>query len=352
MIKQTLFGTMENGKAITQYTLSNSRGVSLDILNLGGVIRRWLIPTSEETTTDIVLGYDTLEDYLHDDSSFGALVGRYANRIAKGQFTLEGVDYQTDINLGDHCLHGGSQGFSKQIWASSVLSDSENPSILLELRSADGDQGFPGDIHVKVIYTLTEHNRLKIEYFASSSQSTVFNPTNHSYFNLNGHNKGTIKEHKIQILASQYTPIDNEGVPTGEIAVVDDTPFDFRPLTNIALPLSTTNEQIQFGNGLDHNLCLDYYSAESKVATYAAQAQTEDGGVTLKVYTNMPGMQIFTANHLSNKKGKDGALYHARHGVCFETQFYADSPNKPAFPSTTLKAGEEFYSVTEYEVLF
>ncbi|MEP0356032.1 MAG: aldose epimerase family protein [Paraglaciecola sp.] len=352
MITQTLFGTMPNGQDVTQYTLTNTKGVSIDILTLGGVIRRWLIPTSKDATTDIVLGYDTLEDYVNDDSSFGALVGRYANRIAKGKFTLEGVDYQTDINLGDHCLHGGSQGFSKKVWSSSVLSNSENPSIILELNSEDGDQGFPGDIYVKVIYTLTEQNRLKIEYFANASQSTVFNPTNHSYFNLNGHNSGPVDQHKVQILASQYTPIDNEGVPTGEIAAVDNTPFDLRPLTSINQPLSAQNEQIQFGNGLDHNLCLDYYSSESKVATYAAQAQTEDGCVTLKVYTNMPGIQIFTANHLSNKKGKESTRYQARHGVCFETQFFADSPNKPDFPSTTLKVGEEFYSITEYEVLF
>lgn len=352
MIKQTLFGTMANGQTVTQYTLSNSQGVSIDILNLGGVIRRWVIPCSKETTTDIVLGYDTLEDYINDDSSFGALVGRYANRIAKGQFTLEGVDYQTDINLGDHCLHGGNQGFSKKLWSCTVLSDSENPSIILALNSEDGDQGFPGDLAVKVIYTLTEQNRLKIEYFASASQSTVFNPTNHSYFNLNGHNSGSVDHHKIQILASQFTPIDNEGVPKGDIVTVDNTPFDFRPLTSLEQPLSAMDEQIQFGNGLDHNLCLDYYSVQSKVANYAAYAQNETATVCLKVYTNMPGMQIFTANHLNDKKGKDGALYQARNGVCFETQFYADSPNKPLFPSTILKAGEEFYSITEYEILF
>ncbi|MFT2090148.1 aldose epimerase family protein [Paraglaciecola sp. 2405UD69-4] len=352
MITQTPFGTMPNGHKITQFTLTNAQGVSIEILTLGGVIRRWLIPTTEDTATDIVLGYDTLEEYIHDDSSLGALIGRYANRIAKGQFTLDGTDYQTDINLGEHCLHGGSQGFSKQIWDSSILSDSENPSILLELQSRDGDQGFPGDIHVKVIYTLTEHNKLKIEYFANASKSTVFNPTNHSYFNLEGHKHGSVEDHQIQVLASQYTPIDNQGVPTGEIVTVDETPFDFRPLTSIHQPLSAPNEQIQFGNGLDHNLCLDYYSNKARVATYAAQAQTQDGKVTLKVYTNMPGIQIFTANHLRDKKGKDNALYQARHGVCFETQFYADSPNKPHFPSTKLEADEEFYSITEYEVLF
>jgi len=350
MIKQSTFGKMPDGTTVEQYRLTNSQNVSVDILTLGGIIRRWLVPKDKNEHTDIVLGYDTVEHYLADDSFLGTLVGRYANRIDKGKFSLAGNDYQTDINLGDNCLHGGKRGFHSKVWQSKVLSDSDNPAIMLELSSPDGDQGFPGDIAVKVIYTLTEQNRLKIEYFAVAKQTTLFNPTNHSYFNLAGHNSGSVKAHQVQLLASHYTSTDERAIPTGEIARVDNTPFDLRTLTTISQPLAAKHQQIEYGNGLDHNLCLDAYTPQSQVAAYVGQAVCSD--ITLKVYTDMPGLQIFTANHFDNKKGKDGALYHAHQGVCFETQFYPDTPNQLHFPSATLEAGKEFYSVTEYEVLF
>jgi aldose 1-epimerase len=350
MIKQSTFGTMPDGTAVEQFCLTNQQGVSVEILSLGGIIRRWLIPNNKNNPTDIVLGYDSVNDYLADDSYLGALVGRYANRINKGKFCLAGKDYQTDINLGDNCLHGGSCGFNSKVWQCSVLSNSEVPSIMLQLSSPDGDQGFPGEITVKVIYTLTEQNRLKIEYFAAAEQTTLYNPTNHSYFNLSGHNSGSVDTHQIQLLASHYTPTDDRAIPTGEIAEVLNTPFDFRSLTTISQPLDSDHQQIKFGNGLDHNLCLDAYTPQSKVATYAGQAVSSD--INLKIYTNMPGIQIFTANHFGDKKGKEDALYQAHQGVCFETQFYPDTPNQRHFPSATLEAGKEFYSVTEYEVLF
>lgn len=352
MIKQTTFGKMPDGTVVEQFCLTNSHNVSVEILNLGGIIRRWLIPNDNDKYTDIVLGYDTVEDYLSDDSYLGALVGRYANRINKGKFTLADIDYQTDINLGDNCLHGGSQGFNSQVWQSSVLSSDDNPSIMLQLTSPNGDQGFPGKIIVKVIYTLTEQNRLKIEYFATAEQTTLYNPTNHSYFNLSGHHSGSVNNHQAQVIASHYTPIDAQGIPTGEIAEVDNTPFDFRSLTTISQPLTSSHQQIKYGNGLDHNLCLDSYEPQSKVATYSGKAVTKDHDISLKIYTNMPGIQIFTANHFADKNGKDGVLYQAHQGICFETQFYPDTPNHAHFPSAILEAGEEFYSVTEYEVLF
>lgn len=350
MITQSTFGKMPDGTAVEQYCLSNQQGVSVEILNLGGIIRRWLIPNNKNNHTDIVLGYDTVDDYLADDSYLGALVGRYANRINHGKFSLAGNNYQTDINQGGNCLHGGSQGFNGKVWQCTLLSSGDEPSIILELSSCDGDQGFPGNIAVKVIYTLTEQNRLKIEYFAEAEQTTLYNPTNHSYFNLSGHNSGSITAHQVQLLASHYTPTDERAIPTGEIAEVDNTPFDLRQLTTISQPLASDQQQIKYGNGLDHNLCLDAYSPGSKIASYAGQAVSSD--INLNIYTNMPGIQIFTANHFDNKKGKDGALYQANQGVCFETQFYPDTPNQPHFPSATLEAGKEFYSVTEYEVLF
>lgn len=352
MINQSTFGKMPDGTIVDQFCLTNQQGVSVEILSLGGIIRRWLIPNNNNKSTDIVLGYETVNDYLEDDSFLGALVGRYANRINKGKFRLADKDYQTEINLGDNCLHGGSQGFNRKVWQITVLSRNDNPSIMLTLSSPDGDQGFPGDITVKVIYTLTEQNRLKIEYFAVAEQTTLYNPTNHSYFNLSGHNSSSVEADQIQLLASHYTPTDERAIPIGEIAKVDNTPFDFRKLTTISKSLASAHQQIEYGNGLDHNLCLDAYAPQSKVATYAGKAVTKNQDISLKVYTNMPGIQIFTANHFANKKGKDGALYQAHQGVCFETQFYPDTPNQPHFPSATLEAGEEFYSVTEYEVTF
>ena len=352
MIEQSTFGTMPDGTPVEQFCLTNQQGVSVEILDLGGIIRRWLLPNNKKKVTDIVLGYDTVDDYLSDDSYLGALVGRYANRINKGKFSLAGSNYQTDANQGGNCLHGGSQGFNNKVWQSNALSRGENPSIMLQLSSPDGDQGFPGALSVKVIYTLTEQNRLKIEYFATAEQSTFYNPTNHSYFNLSGHNSGSVKNHQIQILASHYTPTDKHAIPTGEIAQVDNTPFDLRSLTTISRPLSSEHQQIKYANGLDHNLCLDAFTPQSKVATYTGKAVTQAHDITLKIYTNMPGLQVFTANHFANKKGKAGTLYQAQQGVCFETQFYPDTPNQENFPSATLEAGNEFYSVTEYEVLY
>jgi aldose 1-epimerase len=352
MIDQSLFGKMPDGTTVKQFCLTNKHNVSVEILNLGGIIRRWLIPNDKHTHTDIVLGFDTVADYLSDDSYLGALVGRYANRINKGKFSLAGIDYQTDINQGGNCLHGGSQGFNSKVWQSTVLSSGDSPSIMLELISPDGDQGFPSSISVKVVYTLTEHNHLKIEYFATSQKSTIYNPTNHSYFNLSGHNSGSVKSHQVQILASHYTPTDSQAIPTGEIDEVDNTPFDFRSLTTISQSLISDHQQIEYGNGLDHNLCLDLFTPMSKTATYAGKALVKGSGVELKVYTTMPGIQVFTANHFSNKMGKEGACYQAHQGICFETQFYPDTPNQVHFPNVMLEAGTEFYSMTVYEVLF
>jgi aldose 1-epimerase len=352
MIKQLLFGKMPNGELVEQFCLTNSHNVSVEILNLGGIIRRWLIPKDKHNPTDIVLGFDTVDDYLSDDSYLGALIGRYANRINNGNFSLEGNDYQTDTNLGDNCLHGGSQGFNSKVWQSTVLSNGDSPSSMLQLSSPNGDQGFPGRLSVKVIYTLTELNRLKIEYFATAEQTTIYNPTNHSYFNLSGHSSGSVNTHQVQILASHYTPTDRDAIPTGEVAKVDNTPFDLRSMTTIGQPFGSDHQQIEYGNGLDHNLCLDPYVPQSKIASYVGKAVDTSSNVSLHIYTTMPGMQIFTANHFANKKGKGGVLYQAQQGVCFETQFYPDTPNQAHFPSVTLEAGNEFYAVTEYEVLF
>ncbi len=357
MIKQQIFAKLSNGQAVTQYSLSNSQNVQVDILNLGGIIRRWLIPTEQNTVTDIVLGFDSLQDYLADDSYVGALIGRYANRIKAGQFSLADRQYQTPKNLNGHCLHGGHQGFNSYLWQAKVLSADSNPAIQLSLTSPDGDQGFPGQLQAKVIYTLTEQNTLKIEYFAQSDKTTVYNPTNHSYFNLAGHNSGSVCKHQIQVLASAYTPTNSQAIPTGEISQVHSTPLDLTEPTPIEQPLNSTHHQIHYANGLDHNFCLDNFCANSNksqvnVARAAAKMFSPDGKLCLTVNTSMPGIQLFTANHFADKQGKNGALYQAHQGLCLETQFYPDSPNQPNFPSATLKENAHFYSVTEYQIAF
>ncbi|MCF2948610.1 galactose mutarotase [Paraglaciecola aquimarina] len=351
MIKKQNFGTLSNGQNVEQYTLTNENGVSADILTLGGILRRFHVPTKLQST-DIVLGFDTLEEYVNDQSYLGTLVGRYANRINQGKFSLNGADYQVDVNQNGNCLHGGANGFNSYVWQATVLPDSNAPSLALEMLSHDGDQGFPGNIEVKAIYSLTHQNRLKIEYFARSDQDTIFNPTNHAYFNLAGQNSGDVTQHKISIEAGRYTPTDSNAIPTGELATVDATPFDFRTPTTIADVLALTHQQLEYGNGLDHNLCLDHFISEQKDALYAGNAICAESGIEMKVYTSMPGMQIFTANHFADMPGKDGAIYQAHQGVCFESQFYPDTPNHGNFPSAELKANQDFYSVTEYEVIF
>jgi aldose 1-epimerase len=352
MIDKILFGQMPDGQLVEEFALTNGNNVSIKILNLGGIIRAWHIPVENGEPLDIVLGFDNLQAYLTDDSYLGALVGRYANRINKGKFHLGAVAYQTNINQQGNCLHGGNKGFNSRIWQTTVLSEAPNPSIMLELTSPDGDQGFPGNIKLKTIYTLSEQNCLSIEYFAQCDQNTVYNPTNHSYFNLAGHQSGSVKNHKMQLYACHFTPIDEQCIPTGEIIPVKNTPFDFTELKSINTGLCAQHQQISFGNGLDHNWCLDQFDGQDKSAHYVGYAVAENSGVTLKVYTSMPGMQVFTANHFSDKRGKEEASYQANQGICFETQFYPDSPNHAHFPSAQLIAGDEFYSVTRYQILF
>ncbi|MDU0356461.1 aldose epimerase family protein, partial [Paraglaciecola aquimarina] len=339
MIKSRHFGTLANGQEVTQYTLINKQGVSVDILTLGGILRRFQLPTSQGNK-DIVLGFDTLEEYLTDGSYLGALVGRYANRIAQGKFSLNDQEFRVEVNQAGNCLHGGKVGFNAYPWNVEVLAENETPSLKLSILSWDGDQGFPGSIQVDVIYTLTENNTLRIEYFAKTDKDTVFNPTNHAYFNLNGHNSGSVKDHLISLVASSYTPTNENAIPTGEIASVKGTPFDLTELSPIKIALASSHPQIKYGNGLDHNMCLDNFSPIQTKANFAGTCVSDEAQIKMDVFTSMPGMQIFTANHFKDMPGKSAAIYQANQGVCFESQFYPDSPNQPHFPSPILKANE------------
>ena len=351
MIKTAHFGQLPNGQAVEQTSLINRKGMQIDILNLGGIIRRWLVPTSAATPTDIVLGFDSLEDYLADQAYLGALVGRYANRIKHGQFSLDNKAYQVDVNQGGNCLHGGSDGFNRRVWHTSVINEGLNPSIRLQLISEDADQGFPGQLNAEVIYTLTEENSLRIEYKATTDHLTLYNPTQHSYFNLAGHQSGNINNHHVQMFASYFTPTDANAIPTGELLAVDNTPFDLRKMTPVMQGLASEHEQIKIGNGYDHNWCLDGFNTGAAQPTLAAIAIDETAGLTLKVFTTMPGMQLYTANYLGPEpKGKEGIAYQGNGALCFETQFYPDSPNQSHFPSAQLAPGQRFYSVTEYQL--
>jgi len=353
MLTQQTFGHMANGQEVTQFSLVNAQGMTVEILSLGGIIRRWLVADKKDTAVDIVLGFATLEDYLADQSYLGTVVGRYANRIKHGKFSLHGQQYQVDVNQGGNSLHGGADGFHHRVWTTTILNQGDEPSLALELISEDGDQGFPGKLTAKVIYTLNAQNTLKIEYFASSDATTLFNPTQHSYFNLAGHQSGSIANHKVQIIASHFTPTDANAIPNGELAQVADTPFDLRTLTPVTKGLeATAHQQINYGNGYDHNWCLDGYQANLQQPFFAAMAEETVSGRKLIVNTTMPGIQLYTANYLgADPIGKNGVAYQGNGALCLETQFYPDSPNQAHFPSATLEKDQQFYSVTEYQVL-
>jgi aldose 1-epimerase len=351
MITEKEFGHTPDGTPVAQFTLGNKQGIEVDILSLGGIIRSWRLPVTDDKALDIVLGFDSLADYLADQSYLGAVVGRYANRIKHGRFNLEGKSYQVDVNQGGNCLHGGTVGFNSRVWQVQILDSGDCPSLALKLCSEDGDQGFPGKLEAKVVYTLSADNTLRIEYFAKAEQTTLYNPTQHAYFNLAGHQSGSIASHDVQLNASQYTPSDANAIPTGEFADVTNTPFDLRTLTPITMGLNSEHQQIAFGNGYDHNWCLDDYVAELQQPFLAAIAIDRQSGRKLSVHTTMPGMQLYTANYLGAEPiGKEGVSYQPRGGICFETQFYPDAPNQPQFPSPVLVKDKAFYSVTEYHI--
>lgn len=352
MIKKQFFGRLSDGQVVEQLSLINANGMQVDILSLGGILRRWLVPTHTKKPVDIVLGFDTVEAYLADQAYLGAIVGRYANRIKHGKFAIGATHYEVDVNQGGNCLHGGTDGFNRRIWQSRIVSETLNPSISLQLVSDDGDQGFPGQLKAEVVYTLTEENSLRIEYRATCEQTTLYNPTQHSYFNLAGHQSGDINSHLVQLFASHFTPTDANAIPTGKLLAVDNTPFDLRKLTPVTQGLTSAHEQIKLGNGYDHNWCLDGYKAGSKQGFLAAIAKDSNSGLTMQVFTTMPGMQLYTANYLGAEPlGKNGVHYTGNGAVCFESQFYPDSPNQPHFPSAVLEKGQEFYSLTEYQVV-
>jgi len=337
-INQRPFGQTKDGNPVTLFTLRNNKGAEAGILNYGGLVIFLKVPDRNGHFDDVVLGYDNLADYIKDSPYFGAMIGRYGNRIAKGKFTLDGKEYSLAINNGPNALHGGIKGFDKVVWEPKVLATLDGPSLELRYTSKDGEEGYPGTLTVKATYTLTEDNALKLEFTATTDEDTVLNLTQHSYFNLAG--KGDILNHQVTIPADKFTPVDSTLIPTGELKPVDGTPFDFRTPTAIGARIGQDDEQLKFGGGYDHNWVVNKPMGQLGLMGRVYEPTT---GRVLEVFSTEPGLQFYTGNFLDGKlTGKGGWAYQFRNGFCMEAQHYPDSPNQPNFPSVVLKPGEVY----------
>lgn len=336
------FGVMPDGTAVEQYTLTN-RALSCDIITFGGSLRSLRVPDRTGKPVDVLLGFDTLEAYRTHGKSFGALVGRYANRIGGARFTLNGTVYPLVANNnGVNHLHGGGLGFNRRVWKAESASDT---ALTLSLFSPNGEEGYPGDLLVRVTYTLTAEG-LTIDYRAQSDRDTVCNLTNHAYFNLSGHDSGPVLDQTIQLLADRYTPTDPLSIPTGETAPVDGTPMDLRRPTPIGAHIGEDFAQLRQAGGYDHNWIPN---GEAGTLRPIAQASSPASGISMEVLSDLPGVQFYTGNYVEGcPAGKGGAAYGRRWGFCLETQFFPDSPNHANFPSCVLRAGETFRSTTSF----
>jgi aldose 1-epimerase len=346
-ITKQAFGNMPDGTPVDLYTLTNANGLETKITTYGGAVVSLLAPDREGKLDDVVLGLETLAEYIEKSPYFGCITGRYANRIAKGKFTLNGVEYSLAQNDGENHLHGGLRGLGKVVWAAEELSSDEGVGLKLTYLSRDGEENYPGNLSIAVTYTLTDDNELRIDYLATTDQDTIVNLTNHTYFNLAGAGSGDILKHKLMIAADRFTPIDNTLIPTGELRNVESTPLDFRQLTPIGARIGQDNEQLNFAGGYDHNWVLN--SADGSLAL-AARVQEPTTGRVMEVYTTEPGIQFYSGNFLDGSiTGKGGKVYAKRSGLCLETQHFPDSPNKPNFPSIVLKPGETYQTTTSYK---
>jgi aldose 1-epimerase len=345
-VSKESFGKNRFGEAVDLFTLTNENGINVRIMNHGGVIVSLETPDKNGKTADIVLGHDTAAEYTQATPYFGAVIGRYANRIKGARFTLEGKEYTLAKNDGPNTLHGGLRGFDKVVWNPEIAADQN--AIRLTYVSADGEEGFPGEVTATVTYTLTEANELEIDYTAESTQPTPCNITNHSYFNLAGQDAGTVGGQIMMINADTFLPADESSIPYGEETPVEGTPFDFRSPHAIGERIDDDHEQLRFAGGYDHNFCLNKNSENE--LSFAARAEDPVSGRILETYTTEPGVQFYSGNHLDGTlKGKGGGLCLRRSGFCLETQHYPDSPNQPQFPDTVLRPGSPFKSRTVYK---
>jgi aldose 1-epimerase len=346
MISKKLFGLTSDHTSVELFTLRNRKGMEATIMTYGGIVTSLKVPDRRGTLGDVVLGYDHLEGYLKKNPCFGTLVGRYGNRIARGQFVLEGVTYKLAVNNGPNHLHGGLKGFDKVLWSARPVDSANGPALQLTYMSRDGEEGYPGNLLVTAVYTVTEDNSLNVDFVATSDKKTVCNLTHHSYFNLAG--KGDVLGHVVEINADRFTPVDANLIPTGEIRPVAGTPFDFRKPVPIGQGINDPrDEQIKFGNGYDHNFVLNKKASE---LSFAARVTEAGSGRVMEVWTTEPATQFYTGNFLDGTiTGKGGWVYQARNGFCFEPQHYPDSPNHPEFPSTVLAPGQTYRNAIAYK---
>lgn len=341
------FGTLPDGTPVELFTVTNRNGVEIRAITYGGIILSIRVPDREGRLDDIVLGYDTVAEYARNNAPyFGAIIGRYGNRIAKGRFAIDGTTYKLATNNGPNHLHGGVKGFDKVVWRGEPIENEQGAGVVLTYTSPDGEEGYPGTVKARVTYLVTDRNELSVEYEAVTDKATHINLTQHSYFNLAGQGARDVLDHVLQIRADRYTPVDATLIPTGELAPVAGTPFDFRQPTPIGARINQDHPQLRHGLGYDHNFVLARSAGGLQPAARVFEPTT---GRTLEIATTEPGIQFYSGNFLDGTiTGKEGRVYQKRYGFCLETQHYPDSPNQPGFPSTLVRPGETYRSKTVF----
>ena len=342
-VERTPFGVLPDGTVVERFTLTNANGVEVVLSSLGAAIHSIRTPGRDGRAADVVLGFDSLDEWIANPPFFGVVVGRYANRIAGGRFALDGASYALATNNAPNHLHGGRRGFDKVVWTADSVSKAGEEAVRFTYISRDGEEGYPGTLTTSVVYALSADNTLRLDYTATTDKATIVNLSNHAYFNLAG--AGTILDHELLINADRYTPVDPTLIPTGELAPVEGTPFDFRKATGIGARIAADHAQLRIGGGYDHNFAINGTAGELRLA---ARAVDKVSGRTLEVRTTEPGVQLYTANFASPVPGRGGEMYPRHAGFCLETQHFPDSPNRPSFPSTVLRPGQTFRSTTVF----
>ncbi|MEV5019717.1 aldose epimerase family protein [Streptomyces sp. NPDC053780] len=339
-----LFGRLADGTKVYRWSLENG-GTRMKVLSYGGAVQSLEIPDRRGRHANVSLGFDNLDDYVASSPYFGALIGRYGNRIGKGRFTLDGKEYQLSVNDGEHSLHGGARGFDKRVWDVEPFTDGPDVGLVLHYTGVDGEMGYPGTLRARVTYTLTRRGDWRVDYAATTDRATVVNLTSHVYWNLAGEGSGTVEDHELSIAASRYTPTDAGLIPTGELARVSGTPFDFRRGKPVGRDIRDNHPQLVTAKGFDHNWVLD--KGVTDRPEHVATLRDPASGRTLRIATDQPGLQFYSGNFLDGTlTGTGGALYRQGDALCLETQHFPDSPNQPSFPSTVLRPGQTYRTST------
>jgi aldose 1-epimerase len=346
-IRQEAFGKTPEGNPVTVYTMTNSHGLEVRIMNFGAIVLSLRTPDRKGKLDDVVLGFDSLEPYFTNDPHFGSIIGRYANRVANGKFTLNGATYSLPKNNGPNTLHGGVKGFDKALWQAEPSETPKSVALVLRYTSKDGEEGFPGNLKTRVTYTLADSDEFTIDYEATTDKATPVNLTSHAYFNLAGQGTGDVLAHELFINADRFTPVDKNLIPTGELRPVKGTPLDFTKSTLIGARINSDYEQMVLANGYDHNFVIN---RKEPGMALAARVHEPSTGRVLEIYTTEPGVQFYSANFLDGSiTGKQGRVYKRHYAFCLETEHFPDSPNHPSFPSTILRPGQTYHSRTTYK---